>query len=313
MNKQNSTFEILKFSPYNSENLLLDNNNDPDENFCEESYFADTSYYSTEEAKQKSSYSKSNSFSLLHLNIRSLQKNFDKLIDFLATLDFEFKVIWISETWCSVNVSYDSLYKPPNYNSIHQTRGNGKSGGVVAIFMHNTLVYNIKLDSSINNDNIEALCIEIVNKNGKNILINAQYRQPAGIYSEFEKYLKDFTNKAKNNGKYLFIVGYLNLNLLDHSTNSKVKEYLNIVFQNLLIPMISKATRVSNSNATIIDHILTNSFLNTDYFTGIVKTDISDHFPIFFISNKKFSENAKHIAIRKRVINEESILILRKF
>ena len=45
MNKQNSTFEILKFSPYNSENLLLDSNNDPDENFFKESYFADTDYF----------------------------------------------------------------------------------------------------------------------------------------------------------------------------------------------------------------------------------------------------------------------------
>ena len=51
MNKQNSTFEILKFSPYNSENLLLDNNNDSDENFFNESYFADINYFSTEEAK----------------------------------------------------------------------------------------------------------------------------------------------------------------------------------------------------------------------------------------------------------------------
>ena len=84
---------------------------------------------------------------------------------------------------------------------------------------------------SINNGNIEALCIENVNKNGKNILNNTQYRQPAGTYSEFEKYLKDFTNKVKNNGKDLYIVGDLNLNLLDHSTN---------VFQNLLIPLINK-------------------------------------------------------------------------
>ena len=90
MNKQNSTFETLKFSPYNSENLLLDNINDPDENFFKEWYFPDTNYFSTEEAKLKISCSKSNSFSLLHLIIRSLQKSFYKLIDFLATSDFEF-------------------------------------------------------------------------------------------------------------------------------------------------------------------------------------------------------------------------------
>ena len=104
----------------------------------------------------------------------------------------------------------------------------------------------------------------------------------------------------------------MNLNLLDHSTRSKVKEYLNIVFQNLLIPMINKPTRVSKSNATIIDHILTNSFLNTDCSTGIIKIDISDHFPIFLISNEKISENAKNITIHKRVINEQSILYFKE-
>ena len=78
------------------------------------------------------------------------------------------------------------------------------------------------------------------------------------MYSKLEKYLKDFTNKAKNYGKGLHIVGDLNLNLLDHSTNSKLKDYLNIVFQNLLILIINKPTRVSKSNATIFDHILTN-------------------------------------------------------
>ena len=69
------------------------------------------------------------------------------------------------------------------------------------MFIHNTLIYNIRPDLSINNDNIEPLCIEIVNKKGKNILINTQYRQPAGIYSEFQKYLKDFTKKAKTTEK----------------------------------------------------------------------------------------------------------------
>ena len=170
----------------------------------------------------------------------------------------------------------------------------------------------MKPDLSINNDNIEALCIEIVNNNGKNILINTQYRQPAGIYSEFEKYMTDFTNKVKNNGEDLYIVGDMNLNLLDHRSNSKVKEYLNIVSQNLLIPLINKPTRVSKSNATIIDHILTNSFLNTDCSTGIIKIDISDHFPIFLISNEKISENTKHITIQERVINVQSILYFKK-
>ena len=88
MNNQNSTFETLKFNPYDSENLLLDNHSDPDENFFKESYLTDTKYFSAEEAKLKLFCSKSNSFSLLHLNIRCLQRNFDKLTEFLDNLDF---------------------------------------------------------------------------------------------------------------------------------------------------------------------------------------------------------------------------------
>ena len=57
--------------------------------------------------------------------------------------------------------------------------------------------------------------------------------------------------------------------------------------------MINKLTRFSRSNATIIDHILTNLFLNTDCFTSIIKSDISDHFPVFLMLNEKISKNAK--------------------
>ena len=68
---------------------------------------------------------------------------------------------------CSENVNCTSLHKIPNYNSTHQIRGNGKTGGGVAMFIYNISIYNMKPDSSINNNNVEALCIEIVNKNGK--------------------------------------------------------------------------------------------------------------------------------------------------
>ena len=33
--------------------------------------------------------------------------------------------------------------------------------------------------------------------------------------------------------------------------------------------------------------IYTNSYINTDVFSGIIETDISDHFPVFLIDNKK--------------------------
>lgn len=96
MNRQN-IFETLKFNPFDFKSLLLDESNEQDENFFNESHFTDTNYFSTKEAKLRISRSESNSYLLLHL--------FANLIGFLATLDFESKDICISKKWSSGNLS----------------------------------------------------------------------------------------------------------------------------------------------------------------------------------------------------------------
>ena len=196
-----------------------------------------------------------------------------------SSIYFTFKVICVTEIWCSSENNNSDLYKLINYSSIQQTRSSGKTGGGLAIFVHNSLTYGVRKDLSTNNEDIESLCIEIINTKSKHILVNTSYRQPAGRYNEFEIYLKQFLYKSKNKKSYL--VGDLNINLLDHSTNTKVKDYLNLTFQNFLIPLINKPTRITKANATLIDHILTNDFLDTASSTSIKKSDISDHFPIF--------------------------------
>ena len=131
------------------------------------------------------------------------------------------------------------------------------------------------------------------------------YRQPAGWYNEFEIYLKQFLYKPKNKKSYL--VGDFNLNLLDHRTNTKVKYYLNLTLQNFSIPLINKPTRVTKASTTLIDHILTNDFLETASSMGIVKSDISDHFPIFLLTNAQYLDNIQNkTTIRKQEINEKS-------
>ena len=62
-------------------------------------------------------------------------------------------------------------------------------------------------------------------------------------------------------------------------------------------------TRVADHSATLIDNIITTEFLNETLKKGIIKTDVSDHFPIFFssnISSKKFTKNNKKIKKRAR-------------
>ena len=141
------------------------------------------------------------------------------------------------------------------------------------------MTYSVGKDLSTNSEDIEALCIEIVNAKSKNILVNTSYRQPAGRYNEFEIYLKQFLCKSKNRKFYL--VGNLNLNLLDHRSSTNVKDHLNLTFQNFLVPAINKPTKTTKTCATLTDHILANDLVNTDSFTGIVKDDISGLFQSF--------------------------------
>ena len=51
-----------------------------------------------------------------------------------------------------------------------------------------------------------------------------------------------------------------------------------------MIPTINKATRATKQTATAIDNIITNCIMNSDFKSAIVKTDLSDHFPIIFIN-----------------------------
>ena len=80
-----------------------------------------------------------------------------------------------------------------------------------------------------------------------------------------------------------------NLNVLDHDNCKKVQNFLDLLFQNNIIPIINKPTRVTKKTATAIDHIITNCFVDTNFKTAIFKSDISDHFPIcvFFITNDR--------------------------
>ena len=103
-----------------------------------------------------------------------------------------------------------NLFKLSQYKNIHQLRRTSKGGGI-AVFLHESLTFNIRHDLSVHNVNIEALCVGIINKKSKNILINTQYLQPAGNFNEFEAYFNTFLAKSKTTDKIFFLVGDLNL------------------------------------------------------------------------------------------------------
>ena len=183
-------FEQLKFNPL-SNNVLLDNLSDldPNEN-------TNTRYLLPEETPNYLSNAKVDDFSILHVNIRSIQKNFEKLKFLLSKLNYTFKIICLSETGCNDKKSIPHLQ---NYHFLHQGRQNKKGGGVL-IFVHNSLNFKIKNELNISTEDVE-----IINKVTKNIIINLLYRPPAGKIKSFKNLIKDLlrTNE-KTKKKYVF-------------------------------------------------------------------------------------------------------------
>ena len=68
-----------------------------------------------------------------------------------------------------------------------------------------------------------------------------------------------------------------------------------IIYSNGFVPVITKPTRITEHSQTLIDHIYTNTDLTTPNYKhkqGIRRTDISDHYPVFYLRLKPNS--SKH-------------------
>ena len=81
------------------------------------------------------------------------------------------------------------------------------------------------------------------------------------------------------------MAGGFNMNLFDFEQNKKVQNFPNIMFGHSMIAVINKPTRVTKNTAIAIDHILIISVTTTKFKTGIIKSDISGHFPIFLVAD----------------------------
>ena len=90
----------------------------------------------------------------LHLNIRSLNVNIDNFTEFLASLNGNFGVIVLTESWCDEIANENSLLSLDNYYSVHQTRNN-KRGDGICIYIHKQLEFKLRNDTDIFNSEIK--------------------------------------------------------------------------------------------------------------------------------------------------------------
>ena len=249
----------------------------------------------------------SNSFSILHTNIRSIPKNLNNFESYLNSLDHDFSVIGVSESW--LKPSTVDLYGLGGYRPEHNFRPL-QTGGGVSLFIKDSIEYTVRSSMCFNNDIIESLFIEIdkdaLGKN-KNVLIGVIYRPPGTDIKRFNDCLEKLFAIIKSENKLSYMMGDWNINLLSVEHHEPSQDFLDLLMSNSLIPTITKPTRVTHRSATLIDNIFSGGLFHTDKsFSGILYTDISDHFPIFHI-DYSIKTSSEHSYIQRRIYSEHNI------
>ena len=110
---------------------------------------------------------------MLHVNVRSLNQNFESLKKLQTTIKFDYKAIFFTEIWCTDDPRNQTFCNLENYISINQVREHERGGGI-CVFIHNSLTFKLRSDLGTNSSDIESLVIEIINKKNKNVVISAQ-------------------------------------------------------------------------------------------------------------------------------------------
>ena len=251
-----------------------------------------------------------NFFSLIHFNARSLSKNFENISNYLSLLNHEFSVIGVSETWLSNSVF--NLISMPNYKFIsccHEQR----QGGGIGIYVNEKLDFKERSDIGINDDDIcQSRFIEL-NVTDKIIIIGILYRPPNGNLHKFMEYLNKEVDLLDKTNKSIYLMGDFNINLLKIDTNQLTADFYQTLISYSLIPTITKPTRITHHTATLIDNIFTNDY-NHNHSPGLLFTDITDHLPIFLItelSTQKIKNNKTTFRfINKTNLNEFNQAVL---
>ena len=230
------------------------------------------------------------SLTIISFNVRSLHKSFDAFHEFLCNQPCSPDIICVTETRLKNQPLLNIDISGYRYTFIHIDSPTTVGG--VSMYISNALQFSVITNLQLAVNECENIWIKL---HDSNVIISTIYRHPKNDAQVLIDALNTNLEKVRSNKVYL--VGDFNLNIkpLPDSKfpDRHASKYLDMLISNGYYPLINVPTRVTNSSSTIIDHIVTNDHTH-NILPGVIKTDLTDHYPIFCtISNLTLKKSYK--------------------
>lgn len=219
---------------------------------------------------------------LISQNMRSLDRNFPKLKEFVGRHN-NIKICALQEIWspkCPTT-------KIPGFQPlIERTRVN-QTGGGVGFLLEDSVRYT-KIDSPFLQGSVETLCLDVkVDKRKPTRIINI-YRPPGADVTDLLRVIPDLPLSKTNQN---IILGDINIDINDVRKQGLIETFAEYGLASLIdIPTRVGTIKVNDetrTTATVIDHVYTNIKLARSF---VYETCISDHYTICITINDKRSK-----------------------
>jgi len=220
----------------------------------------------------------------LHANVRSLNKNMDKLEDLLHSLPTSPHITAVTANKLKANNSVSNI---PGYRFIY--KNSHTNSGEVGMYVKQGIFFTVRNYTNLNNSLVEDTWIDAkLNESKSSTILSVIYIFSSTlISSNVSGRIGISIRKFKSVKQKVFIMGDFNINLLQKS--QAVVNYLRSLTSLGLISLIDCPTRLMlNQTPSLLDHIYTNQHDKTHFDT--IAFPISGHHPTYALIENGFKK-----------------------
>ena len=158
----------------------------------------------------------------------------------------------------------------------------------------------------------ETIFADVKDKN-QTLIVGEIYRVPnTNITQSIERYehVLEQISQIKN-VKNVIMGTDQNIDYIKLSSNNHASDLLNHLTSFGMIPTITKPTRITHTSATLVDNIYVK--YNTNIFSGIVTSDISDHLPVLTcVGACKLKQSKQPLTFKSRSLTDSKITAIKQ-